>query len=86
MNFGNSGRLSFEANQFCICFGVLQIAFEIQILYYRYDAVTEEGRLNWQNCLNEKNCFFFGDSDGLFTNYSWRVGLYMGFRQDIFHA
>ncbi|KAG0618838.1 hypothetical protein M758_4G094900 [Ceratodon purpureus] len=36
-----------------------------------YDAVTEEGRLDWQNCLNEKNRFFFGDSDGLFTNYSW---------------
>jgi endo-beta-N-acetylglucosaminidase D len=39
----------------------------------RYDAVTEDGRLDWQNCLTVKNHKFFSDSDGLFTNYSWTV-------------
>lgn len=35
--------------------------------------MTEEGNLEWQNCLTEKNRFFFDDSDGLFTNYKWTV-------------
>lgn len=55
---------------------MLHIVVEVQTLYCRYDAVTEEGELDWQNCLNEKNQFFFGDTDGLFTNYSWSVGHY----------
>jgi mannosyl-glycoprotein endo-beta-N-acetylglucosaminidase len=38
-----------------------------------YDAVTEDGRLDWQNCLTVKNHKFFSDCDGLFTNYSWTV-------------
>lgn len=40
-----------------------------------YDAVTDEGDLDWQNCLNEKNRSFFAVSDGLFTNYTWSEGM-----------
>ncbi|GJQ08913.1 hypothetical protein GpartN1_g704.t1 [Galdieria partita] len=36
-----------------------------------YDAVTIEGRLRWQNRLNEQNYYFFERCDGIFTNYHW---------------
>lgn len=36
-----------------------------------YDAVTSEGKLQWQDHLNDKNEIFFEYSDGLFTNYTW---------------
>ncbi|XP_039135920.1 LOW QUALITY PROTEIN: cytosolic endo-beta-N-acetylglucosaminidase 1 [Dioscorea cayenensis subsp. rotundata] len=36
-----------------------------------YDAVTMDGRLIWQNRLNEKNKPFFDACDGIFVNYSW---------------
>lgn len=54
---------------------MLETIFEINIIYCRYDAVTDEGDLDWQNCLNEKNRSFFAVSDGLFTNYTWSVSL-----------
>ncbi|GJD10466.1 Cytosolic endo-beta-N-acetylglucosaminidase 2 [Galdieria sulphuraria] len=43
-----------------------------------YDSVTVEGRLRWQNRLNEQNYYFFERCDGIFTNYHWHpndVGL-----------
>ncbi len=40
----------------------------------RYDAVTIEGKLDWQNELNEKNRAFFDVCDGIFLNYTWKVG------------
>ncbi|KAL6131655.1 hypothetical protein ACLB2K_070029 [Fragaria x ananassa] len=36
-----------------------------------YDSVTTDGKLNWQNQLNEKNKPFFDISDGIFVNYTW---------------
>ncbi|KAA8498207.1 Cytosolic endo-beta-N-acetylglucosaminidase [Porphyridium purpureum] len=36
-----------------------------------YDAVTLEGRLEWQNELNECNEAFFLASDMFFSNYAW---------------
>ncbi|GAA5869882.1 hypothetical protein JCM3774_000520 [Rhodotorula dairenensis] len=41
-----------------------------QVLWY--DAVTSEGKLRWQNCLNELNFPFFQACDGIFCNYWWR--------------
>lgn len=38
-----------------------------------YDSVTVDGKLRWQNCLNEKNRVFFDACDGIFTNYAWKA-------------
>ena len=38
-----------------------------------YDSVTNEGKLDWQNELNEKNKIFFDNCDGIFINYTWKV-------------
>ena len=38
-----------------------------------YDAVTVEGRLQWQDSLTELNTPFFDACDGIFVNYTWRV-------------
>ncbi|XP_022745768.1 cytosolic endo-beta-N-acetylglucosaminidase 1-like isoform X2 [Durio zibethinus] len=37
-----------------------------------YDSVTIDGKLDWQNQLNEKNKPFFDISDGIFVNYTWK--------------
>ncbi|KAM7270374.1 hypothetical protein ACFE04_029588 [Oxalis oulophora] len=37
-----------------------------------YDSVTIDGKLLWQNQLNEKNKPFFDISDGIFVNYTWQ--------------
>ncbi|XP_060522438.1 cytosolic endo-beta-N-acetylglucosaminidase isoform X2 [Cylas formicarius] len=36
-----------------------------------YDSVTEDGKLQWQDELNERNRCFFDRCDGIFLNYSW---------------
>ncbi|PSN41482.1 hypothetical protein C0J52_18148 [Blattella germanica] len=36
-----------------------------------YDSVTSEGKLDWQNELNDLNKVFFNSCDGIFLNYSW---------------
>lgn len=36
-----------------------------------YDSVTKDGKLRWQNQLNEYNKPFFDLCDGIFVNYSW---------------
>ena len=36
-----------------------------------YDAVTIEGKLNWQNALNLMNKPFFDVCDAIFLNYAW---------------
>ncbi|GBG70253.1 hypothetical protein CBR_g6382 [Chara braunii] len=41
-----------------------------QIIWY--DSVTEDGVLDWQNELTEKNKCFLEVTDGLFTNYCWK--------------
>ena len=38
-----------------------------------YDAVTVEGKLDWQNELNEKNKIFFENCDAIFLNYTWKA-------------
>ena len=40
---------------------------------HRYDSVTEDGRLDWQNGLTPSNAVYFAGCDGLFTNYTWRT-------------
>lgn len=40
-----------------------------QILWY--DSVIENGKLLWQNQLNQSNSMFFDACDGFFTNYNW---------------
>jgi mannosyl-glycoprotein endo-beta-N-acetylglucosaminidase len=39
-----------------------------------YDAVTTEGKLQWQDCLSPLNQPFVEACDGLFTNYTWKKG------------
>eukprot|EP00094_Tigriopus_californicus_P010058 TCALIF_09699-PA protein Name:"Similar to ENGASE Cytosolic endo-beta-N-acetylglucosaminidase (Homo sapiens)" AED:0.13 eAED:0.13 QI:0/-1/0/1/-1/1/1/0/383 len=36
-----------------------------------YDSVTKDGKLDWQNELNENNAPFFETCDGIFLNYTW---------------
>ncbi|XP_007575693.1 cytosolic endo-beta-N-acetylglucosaminidase [Poecilia formosa] len=36
-----------------------------------YDSVIEDGKLKWQNELNQSNRIFFDACDGFFTNYNW---------------
>ncbi len=36
-----------------------------------YDAVTIDGKLDWQNALNAKNKPFFDVCDAVFLNYAW---------------
>ncbi|KAK8765578.1 hypothetical protein V5799_031813 [Amblyomma americanum] len=36
-----------------------------------YDSVLLDGKLDWQNELNEKNACFFDLCDGIFLNYNW---------------
>ncbi|XP_059666790.1 cytosolic endo-beta-N-acetylglucosaminidase 1-like [Cornus florida] len=37
-----------------------------------YDSVTINGKLNWQDMLNENNKPFFDICDGIFVNYTWK--------------
>lgn len=37
-----------------------------------YDSVTTDGKLDWQDKLNEKNMPFFDLCDGIFVNYTWK--------------
>ncbi|KAG9445075.1 hypothetical protein H6P81_016415 [Aristolochia fimbriata] len=37
-----------------------------------YDSVTKDGKLDWQNQLNEYNKPFFDLCDGIFANYTWK--------------
>ncbi|TKY47580.1 Cytosolic endo-beta-N-acetylglucosaminidase 2 [Spatholobus suberectus] len=37
-----------------------------------YDSVTVDGKLNWQDQLNEHNKLFFDICDGIFVNYTWK--------------
>jgi endo-beta-N-acetylglucosaminidase D len=37
-----------------------------------YDSVTQEGKLDWQNALNDKNKDLFLASDAIFLNYTWK--------------
>jgi mannosyl-glycoprotein endo-beta-N-acetylglucosaminidase len=37
-----------------------------------YDAITTEGKLEWQDNLTALNCPFFRACDGLFVNYTWK--------------
>ncbi|KPV77477.1 glycoside hydrolase family 85 protein, partial [Rhodotorula graminis WP1] len=37
-----------------------------------YDAVTTDGKLEWQNAVTERNLPFFDASDSIFLNYWWR--------------
>ena len=38
-----------------------------------YDAVTMQGKLQWQDRLTDLNQPFFDACDGLFVNYTWQV-------------
>lgn len=39
-----------------------------------YDAITTEGKLQWQDGLTDLNRPFFEACDGLFVNYTWKAG------------
>lgn len=49
------------------------------LLPYRYDSVTKDGKLSWQDQLNEHNKTFFDICDGIFVNYTWKVVTYSFF-------
>ena len=38
----------------------------------RYDAVTVEGKLTWQNGLTNLNLPFFEETNAIFTNYTFK--------------
>ena len=38
-----------------------------------YDAVTMEGKLQWQDTLSDLNAPFFQACVGLFVNYTWKA-------------
>lgn len=38
-----------------------------------YDSLTKEGKVDWQDQLNDQNKTFFEKSDGIFLNYWWKV-------------
>lgn len=40
----------------------------------RYDAVTIEGKLQWQSALTALNQPFLQACDGIFLNYTWKEG------------
>lgn len=48
-------------------------SFTNRLFMDRYDSVTVDGKLDWQNQLNEENKPFFDICDGLYVNYSWKV-------------
>lgn len=37
-----------------------------------YDSITVDGKLSWQDQLNQKNKPFFDLCDGIFVNYNWQ--------------
>uniref|UniRef100_A0A1I7T8K3 Mannosyl-glycoprotein endo-beta-N-acetylglucosaminidase n=1 Tax=Caenorhabditis tropicalis TaxID=1561998 RepID=A0A1I7T8K3_9PELO len=37
-----------------------------------YDSVLHNGKLDWQNCLNEKNNKFYEACDAIYLNYNWK--------------
>ena len=43
-------------------------------LCFRYDAVTSQGVLQWQDTLNHLNMPFFEAADAIFINYTWKEG------------
>ena len=48
---------------------------ELELIYY--DSMTEEGRMDWQNALTEKNAGFLTENgkdlaDGMFLNFGWK--------------
>lgn len=47
--------------------------FDVFSWSYRYDSITIDGNLKWQNQLNEYNKAFFDICDGIFVNYTWKV-------------
>jgi mannosyl-glycoprotein endo-beta-N-acetylglucosaminidase len=40
----------------------------------RYDAVTVEGKLRWQDSVSSLNEAFYSACDGIFINYTWNEG------------
>ncbi|GMT20678.1 hypothetical protein PFISCL1PPCAC_11975, partial [Pristionchus fissidentatus] len=38
-----------------------------------YDAVCTDGKLEWQNTINDRNRAFYYACDGIFLNYGWRM-------------
>ena len=48
-----------------------KINFKSIILWY--DAINEDGKLKWQNEMNDRNLNFFNSCDGIFLNYNWNV-------------
>lgn len=53
------------------------IAWACECCFCRYDSITIDGQLIYQNQLNDKNKPFFDICDGIFVNYSWSVLLYL---------
>ena len=43
-----------------------------RFLRHRYDAVTTEGILQWQDTLDDLNRPYFEAADGIFINYTWK--------------
>lgn len=56
---------------------LVMIAWVGECCFCRYDSVTVDGRLEYQNQLNDNNKPFFDICDGIFINYAWNVILYL---------
>ena len=58
---------------FVLLWIVPKVDFDVFSWSCRYDSVTLDGKLNWQDQLNEHNKPFFDICDGIFVNYTWKV-------------
>lgn len=48
-----------------------EVCTDAEVIWY--DAVTVEGKLQWQDNLTELNQDFFRACDGLYVNYTWKA-------------
>ena len=47
------------------------LCFHYLFVVVRYDSVTKDGKLHWQDTLNNANQCFYDACDGIFINYTW---------------
>ncbi|KAH1199019.1 Cytosolic endo-beta-N-acetylglucosaminidase 2 [Glycine max] len=81
VDLGFDGWLFIVDNAFFYAWIISDMMISQQFLYccalcqkltFMYDSVTLDGKLNWQDQVNEHNKPFFDICDGIFVNYTWK--------------